>query len=90
VQDLLDAGLGLTDVARLNRYVIVRRVSGAKYSAWTGFRRCGQPFFVINKAVEAQTLLAALYATEADIIPDLKAQALTVHLHQLAKKSRIA
>lgn len=42
---------------------------------------------VIKRPDEARTLLRALYATEADLIPDLKAQTLTVRLHHMAKKS---
>jgi hypothetical protein len=42
---------------------------------------------VIKRPDEARTLLRALYATEADLIPDLKAQTLTVHLHHMAQKN---
>ena len=42
---------------------------------------------VIKRPDEARTLLRALYSTEADIIPDLKAQTLTVRLHHMAQKT---
>ncbi len=42
---------------------------------------------VIKRPDEARTLLRALYATEADLVPDLKAQTLTVHLHHMAQKN---
>ena len=42
---------------------------------------------VIKRPDEARTLLRALYATEADLIPDLKAQTLTVRLHHMAQKN---
>jgi hypothetical protein len=40
---------------------------------------------VIKRPDEARTLLRALYSTEADIIPDFKAQTLTVRLHHMAQ-----
>ena len=33
---------------------------------------------------EVRTLLCALYKTEADLLPDLEAQTLTIRLHHLA------
>jgi hypothetical protein len=42
---------------------------------------------LIKRPDEARTLLRALYSTEADIIPDLKAQTLTVRLHHMAQNS---
>jgi len=33
---------------------------------------------------EARTLLRALYQTEADLLPDLEKQTLTIRLHHLA------
>ena len=42
---------------------------------------------VITRPDEARTLLRTLYATEADLIPDLKAQTLTVQLHHMAQKN---
>lgn len=42
---------------------------------------------MIKRPDEARTLLRALYSTEADIIPDLKAQTLTVRLHHMAQKT---
>jgi hypothetical protein len=33
---------------------------------------------------EVRTLLRALYKTEADLLPDLEAQILTIRLHHLA------
>jgi hypothetical protein len=42
---------------------------------------------VIKRPDEARTLLRALYTTEADLIPDLKEQTLTVRLHHMAQRT---
>jgi prepilin-type processing-associated H-X9-DG protein len=42
---------------------------------------------VIKRPDEARTLLRALYTTEADLIPDLNAQTLTVRLHHMAQNN---
>lgn len=54
------------------------------YRAETAMANILRP--LIKRPDEARTLLAALYATEADIIPDLAAQTLTVRLHHMANK----
>jgi hypothetical protein len=55
------------------------------YRAETSMANILRP--VIKRPDEARKLLAALYTTEADLIPDLKAQTLTVRLHHMAQKS---
>jgi hypothetical protein len=42
---------------------------------------------VIKRPDEARTLLPALSSTEADLIPDLQAQTLTVRLHHMAQNN---
>ena len=42
---------------------------------------------MIARADESRTLLRALYANEADLIPDLKEQTLTVRLHHMSQRS---
>lgn len=54
------------------------------YRAETAMANILRP--IIKRPDEARTLLAALYTTEADIIPDLKEQTLTVRLHHMANK----
>lgn len=55
------------------------------YRAETSMANILRP--VIKHPDEARKLLAALYTTEADLIPDLKEQTLTVRLHHMAQKS---
>jgi len=40
----------------------------------------------LTRADEARTLLRALYATEADLLPDLQSKTLTVRLHHRAQQ----
>lgn len=64
---------------------LVDTIKMIAYRAETAMANILRP--VIKRPDEARTLLRALYATEADLIPDLKAQTLTVRLHHMAQKS---
>jgi hypothetical protein len=54
------------------------------YRAETAMANILRP--VIKRPDEARALLVALYSTEADIIPNLEEQTLTVRLHHMANK----
>lgn len=64
---------------------LVDTIKMIAYRAETAMANILRP--VVKRPDEARTLLRALYATEADLIPDLKAQTLTVRLHHMANKS---
>ena len=64
---------------------LVDTIKMIAYRAETAMANILRP--VIKRPDEARTLLRALYATEADLIPDVKAQTLTVRLHHMANKS---
>ena len=64
---------------------LVDTIKMISYRAETAMANILRP--VIKRPDEARTLLRAIYATEADLIPDLKAQTLTVQLHHLAQKN---
>ena len=54
------------------------------YRAETAMANILRP--VIKRPDEARALLVALFSTEADIIPNLEEQTLTVRLHHMANK----
>ncbi|HEY6375100.1 MAG TPA: hypothetical protein VIX90_06195 [Edaphobacter sp.] len=64
---------------------LVDTIKMIAYRAETAMANILRP--VIKRPDEARTLLRALYATEADLIPDMNAQTLTVRLHHMAQKS---
>jgi hypothetical protein len=64
---------------------LVDTIKMIAYRAETSMANILRP--VIKRPDEARKLLIALYTTEADLIPDLKEQTLTVRLHHMAQKS---
>ena len=64
---------------------LVDTVKMISYRAETAMANILRP--VIKRPDEARTLLRALYTTEADLIPDVREQTLTVRLHHMAQKS---
>ena len=64
---------------------LVDAIAMVAYRAETAMANILRPW--IARPDEARTLLRTLYSTEADLIPDLKEQTLTVRLHHMAQKS---